>query len=80
MKELGRTSHVCQRRRAAERNQQVEEYKHTHTHNIYQVETIACEVIFQCKSNLNVFKGIVIIDQEIVAAFISFITTVKRTQ
>ena len=28
---LIRTSHVCQRRRAAGRNQQVEEYKHTHT-------------------------------------------------
>ena len=24
--------HVCHRRRAVERNQQVEEYKHTHTH------------------------------------------------
>ena len=45
MKELGRsyqnthnkrsliqTSHICQRRRAAGRNQQVVEYKHTHTH------------------------------------------------
>ena len=30
---LIRTSHVCHRRRAAGRNQQVEEYKHTHTHN-----------------------------------------------
>ena len=28
---LIRTSHVCQRRRAAGRNQQVEVYKHTHT-------------------------------------------------
>ena len=28
---LIRTSHVCQRLRAAGRNQQVEEYKHTHT-------------------------------------------------
>ena len=26
------TSHVCQRHRAAGRNQQVEGYKHTHTH------------------------------------------------
>ena len=24
--------HVCHRRRAVEKNQQVEEYKHTHTH------------------------------------------------
>ena len=29
---LIRTSHVCHRRRAAGRNQQVEEYKHTQTH------------------------------------------------
>ena len=29
---LIRTSHVCHRRRAARRNQHVEEYKHTHTH------------------------------------------------
>ena len=29
---LIRISHVCHRRRAAGRNQQVEEYKHTHTH------------------------------------------------
>ena len=28
---LIRTSHVCQRHRAAGRNQQVEGYKHTHT-------------------------------------------------
>ena len=48
--------------------------------DIYKVKTIACEVIFQFKSNLNVFKGVVIIDQEIVAAFTSFITTVKRTR
>ena len=45
MKELGRgprntlnkrslipTAHVCHRRRAAGRNQQVKEYKHTHRH------------------------------------------------
>ena len=31
-KSLIRTSHVCHRRRAAGRNQQVEEYKHTHIH------------------------------------------------
>ena len=37
--------------------------------NIYEVKTIACEVVFQFKSNLNVFKGVVIIYQEIVAAF-----------
>ena len=48
--------------------------------DIYKVKTIACEVIFQFKSNLNVFKGVVIIDQEIVAAFTSFITTAKRTR
>ena len=29
---LIRTSHVCHRRRAAGRNQQVKEYKHTHKH------------------------------------------------
>ena len=29
---LIRTSHLCHRRRAAGRNQQGEEYKHTHTH------------------------------------------------
>ena len=29
---LIRTSHVCHRRRAAGRNQQVEGYQHTHTH------------------------------------------------
>ena len=29
---LIRTSYVCHRRCAAGRNQQVEEYKHTHTH------------------------------------------------
>ena len=29
---LIRSSHVCDRRRAAGRNQQVKEYKHTHTH------------------------------------------------
>ena len=29
---LIRTSHVSHRRRAARRNQQVEEYKHKHTH------------------------------------------------
>ena len=33
---LIRTSHVCQRLRAAGRNQQVEEYKHTHTRNANQ--------------------------------------------
>ena len=31
---LTQTSHVCHRRRAARRNQQVEEYKHKHIHNI----------------------------------------------
>ena len=29
---LIRTSHICHRRRAAGRNQEVEGYKHTHTH------------------------------------------------
>ena len=49
---------------------------------IYQVTTIACEAVFQFKSNLNVFKGaviIVIIYQEIFAAFLPFIITVKST-
>ena len=48
--------------------------------DIYEVKTITYEAVFQFKSNLNVFKGLVIIYQEIVAAFIIFITTVKRTQ
>ena len=48
--------------------------------DIYEVKTIAYEAVFQFKSNLNVFKGVVIIYQEIVAAFTSFITTVKRTR
>ena len=30
----------------------------------YKVKTIACEAIFQFKSDLNFFKGVVIIDQE----------------
>ena len=46
-----------------------------------EVKTIACEAVFQFKGNLNVFKSAVIIFQEIVvAAFTSFITTVKRTR
>ena len=32
---LIRTSHVCHRRRAARRNQQVEGYKHTHIQSAY---------------------------------------------
>ena len=36
--------------------------------------------VFQFKSNLNVFKGLVLIYQEIVAAFTSFITTFKDTR
>ena len=44
---------------------------------IYEVRPIACKVVFKFKCNLNVFKGIVNIYQEIVAAFISFITIVK---
>ena len=47
--------------------------------NIYEVKTIACETGFQFKSNLNVFKVVVIIYQEVAAAFTSFITTAKRT-
>ena len=47
--------------------------------DIYEVKTIACEAVFQFKSNLNIFKGVVFIYQEIVAALTSFITTVKRT-
>ena len=31
-KSLILTSHVCQRRRAAGRNQQVDKFKHAHTH------------------------------------------------
>ena len=47
---------------------------------IYEVRPIACKVVFKFKCNLNVFKVIVIIHQEIVAAFISFITTIKYIQ
>ena len=48
-------------------------------YDIYRVKTIACEAVFQFTSNLNVFKGVVIIYLEIVGAFTSFITTIKRT-
>ena len=48
--------------------------------NIFEVKTITCKAVFQFKYNLNVFKGVVIIYQEIATAFASFITTVKRTQ
>ena len=47
---------------------------------ICQVKTIACEAVVQFKSNLNIFKGVVIIYQEIVAPFAPLITTVKRTR
>ena len=40
------------------------------------VKTAACEAIFQFKSNLNVFKSVMITDQKIVAAFTSFISAV----
>ena len=44
-----------------------------------EVKTIASEAFFKFKSNLNVFKGVVMIYQEIVvAAFTPFIPTVKR--
>ena len=36
---LIRSSHVCDRRRAAGRNQQVKEYKHTHTHTHTHTQT-----------------------------------------
>ena len=36
-------------------------------------------MVFQSKNNFNIFKGVVTIDQEIVAALTSFITTVKHT-
>ena len=45
--------------------------------DIHEVKTITCEVVFQFKSNLNVFKGVVNIYHEIVAAFASFITAVN---
>ena len=32
--------HVCHRRRAVEKNQQVEEYKHTHTHTHTHTERV----------------------------------------
>ena len=44
---LIRTSHVCHRRRAARRNHQVEEYKHTHTVylvNISEGATFLCNL------------------------------------
>ena len=37
--------------------------------SIYEIKAIACEAVFQFKSNLNAFKGVVIIYQEIVEAF-----------
>ena len=49
-------------------------------YDIYKVRTIACKTVFLFKSNLNVFKGVMIIYQEIVAAFTSFINTVKRSR
>ena len=45
----------------------------------YEVKTIAFEAVFQSKCNLNVFKGVVIIYQEIVPVFTPFIPTVKRS-
>ena len=48
--------------------------------DIYEVKTIVYEAFFQFKSNLNVFKSVAIIHQEIDAAFIPFITIVKRTR
>ena len=39
---LIRTSHVCQRLRTAGRNQQVEEYKHTHTQQAVTNATVLC--------------------------------------
>ena len=48
--------------------------------DIYEVKTIAYEDVFQCKINLNVFKGVVITYQEIIATFVFFIATVKRTR
>ena len=47
--------------------------------DIYEVKTISSKAVFQFKCSLNVFKGVVIIYQVIVAAFTPFITTVKRT-
>ena len=41
-------------------------------YDIYKVKTIVREAVFLFKSNLNVFKGVVIIYQEIVAAFTYF--------
>ena len=48
--------------------------------DIFEDKTIACEAAFLYKSNLNVFKGVVIIYQDVVAAFTSSITTVKCTR
>ena len=45
--------------------------------NIYDVKSVACEAVFQFKNNLDVFKGVVIIYQERVAALTLFIATVK---
>ena len=36
---LIRTSHICQRRRGAGRNQQMDEYKHTNTHTHTHIHT-----------------------------------------
>ena len=48
--------------------------------DIFEDKTIACEAAFPYKSNLNVSKGVVIIYQDVVAAFTSSITTVKCTR
>ena len=46
----------------------------------YDVKTIACKAVSQFKCSFNFFNGVEIIYQEIVAAFTSFISTVRRTR
>ena len=61
---LIRTSHVCHRRRAAGRNHQVEEYKHTHTHT----PSASKSVLLQC---LQTVKSLISSNRRIGEAFFS---------
>ena len=57
---LIRTSHVCQRHRAAGRNQHVEGYKHTHTHTHTHTETtsVITPRLGDCQKNVCIYKKI----------------------
>ena len=45
-----------------------------------EAKIIVCKAVFQSKLSFNIFKGLVILHQEVVAGFTSFISSVKRTQ